>query len=113
MLYYRPMRSLPRLAITLPVLHVFFSVVTLALYAISPQPLLEGPARFTFYILWVADFPISAMAFGAMYVSQHDAPYAAAGWAVVGTLWWYCIGVVLGAIHEHRQNRRATKLRSV
>ncbi len=104
------MRSLPRLAITLPIVHVLLVVVTVVLYSPSAENLLEGPARFTFYILWVADFPISAMAFGAMYVSQHDAPYAAAGWAVVGTLWWYCIGVVIGAIGEYRKNRRTAKV---
>jgi hypothetical protein len=74
------------------VLHGCLFAVTWILFWIQPQPLAQGPSDWPFRILFIADFPISLIAFGAMFTSDARFPYALAAWAVVGTLWWYFLG---------------------
>ncbi len=63
-----------------------------ALYGGFDQPLLNGPAALPFGILFLADLPFSAFAFGVMFTSESNGPIAFALWGVVGTIWWYLLG---------------------
>jgi len=63
-----------------------------ALYGGFDQPLLNGPAALPFGILFLADLPFSAFAFGVMFTSESNGPIAFALWGVVGTIWWHLLG---------------------
>ncbi|PYT48374.1 MAG: hypothetical protein DMG44_15220 [Acidobacteria bacterium] len=83
------MLNLLRARFTVPVLHALLFVTTSVLMWISSKPILDGPARLPFGILWVADLPISAIAFSVMFTSAEYGWFAWAVWGVVGTVWWY------------------------
>jgi hypothetical protein len=86
------MQNLRRFRFTAPVLHACLFTITGVLAWISSQPILDGPARFPFAALFVADFPISAIAFGVLFTSQERTWFALGLWGIVGTLWWYFLG---------------------
>jgi hypothetical protein len=86
------MRDLQRAPLAAPVLHICLFALTWILFWMQPQPLLDGPSRWPFYVLALADFPISLVAFGAMFTSEARMPYALAAWGVLGTIWWYFLG---------------------
>jgi len=73
---------------------------------ISSKPILNGPARLPFGILWVVDLPISAIAFSVMFTSAENDWFAWAVWGVVGTGWWYFLGRSMEAL----QRRFSSKL---
>lgn len=86
----RQLRS-PRYA--LATLHVFvFLLMWLLIYWRQPVPATDGPARWPFNLLFLADFPISLFAFAAMFDSGANLPYALAAWGILGTFWWYALG---------------------
>jgi hypothetical protein len=91
---FRRLRWVPLAAATL---HAFLFGLTGILYEIQQQPLLNGPARFPFAIVFLADLPVSAVAFGAMFGGQRHALYFLAAWGVLGTLWWYILGLFIQA----------------
>jgi hypothetical protein len=69
------------------------------------QALLDGLSRWPFALIFFGDFPFSAIAFGAMFVSEKNFPYALAAWAAVGTLWWYFLGRLMErrrALHKEQ-----------
>jgi hypothetical protein len=74
-----------------PLLHGILFASTWLLYSIFPQPLLDGPARWPFMVLWLADIPISLVCFGFLFAGQ--VVPALVAWGVLGTLWWYLIGL--------------------
>jgi len=82
--------------------HVCLFALTWILFWIQPQPLAQGPADWPFRVLFLADFPISLIAFGVMFTSDARFPYALAMWGILGTLWW-CF---LGGLIEQRVGRR-------
>jgi len=85
-------------------LHIFLFGLTGILYVITQQPLLSGPSRWPFTIVFLADLPISVIAFGAMFGGQRHASYLLAAWGVLGTLWWYILGLLIQV--KTSQNRR-------
>jgi hypothetical protein len=84
--------SLQRARLVAPGIHLTLFAATWLLYAIQRQPLLDGPSKWPFGVLFLADFPISALAFAAMFVSDASFPYALAAWGVFGTIEWYFVG---------------------
>jgi hypothetical protein len=54
------------------------------------QPLLDGPARWGFAILFIADFPISLVAFSAMWDERLILGLSL--WGALGTAWWCVLG---------------------
>lgn len=79
---------------TLASLHGFlFLLMLLLIYWRQPVPSLDGPASWPFGVLFFADFPISLFAFGSIFTSGANAPYALAAWGTLGTFWWYGLGV--------------------
>jgi hypothetical protein len=67
-------------------------MLTWVLFWLQPQPLLNGPSRWPFAVIFLADFPVSAIAFGAMFRSDLVVPYAVAVWGLLGTIEWYFLG---------------------
>jgi hypothetical protein len=65
----------------------------LLIYWRQPVPTVDGPARWPFNILFLADIPVSLFAFGAMFDSGANVPYALAAWGTLGTFWWYALGI--------------------
>jgi hypothetical protein len=89
----------PRLAA--PALHMCLFALTWVLFWIQPRPLAQGPADWPFRILFVADLPISLIAFGVMFNSDARFPYALAAWGILGTLWWYFLGCLIEERKRH------------
>ena len=86
-----------------PTLHfIIFAVTWLADLAQS-QPLLDGPARWGFGILFVADFPISLVAFSWMWDGR--TVQALFFWGLLGTAWWYLLGICIDEIREWFRRR--------
>ena len=75
-----------------PLIHGYVFAFTWVLFWLQAQPLLDGPSRWPFALIFLGDFPISAIAGGAMSVSDKYFPYAVAAWGILGTLWWYFLG---------------------
>src|SRR6266404_1208385 len=91
------MRNLPRARFTAAVSHALLFAITSVLMWISSRPILDGPARLPFGVLWVADLPISAIAFSVMFTSTENGWFAWGMWGVVGTVWWYFLGLSVEA----------------
>lgn len=88
--------------------HAFLFVSMSLLYLVFAQPLANGPSAFLFVILFIADLPISMIAFGVMFTSSEMGPIAAALWGVLGTLWWFAIGIAIDARIRSYREKRAT-----
>jgi hypothetical protein len=91
------MGSLPRARITAPVVHVSLFVLASVLMWVSDKPILDGPAKVPFGILFFGDLPISAFAFSVMFTSEKNGWTAWVLWGIAGTIWWYFLGVSIEA----------------
>jgi hypothetical protein len=83
-----------RARLVAPGIHFAVFALTWFLYWLQPEALLNGPSRWPFLVVFLVDFPISVIAFGAMFTSDALFPYAVVGWGVLGTLEWYFIGLI-------------------
>jgi hypothetical protein len=80
-----------------PAIHAVLFLSMWVLYWASAQPLMDGPSALPFYVLFIADLPISFPAFSVMFTSSANGTLAAILWGVFGTLWWVLIGTVIDA----------------
>jgi hypothetical protein len=80
-----------------PAIHALLFLAMWGLYWVSTQPLMDGPSALPFFILFIADLPISIVAFGVMFTSTANGTLAAVCWGVLGTLWWFLIGLAIDA----------------
>jgi Tol biopolymer transport system component len=80
-----------------PYLHALLFLAMWGLGWAFALPMLNGPSVVPFVVLFIADFPISVVAFGVMFTSVKFGLLAAVLWGVVGTLWWYFIGQFIDA----------------
>src|SRR5882672_3833034 len=94
------MLTFQRSQLRLPLIHLLIFALTWIFFWIQPQPLLDGPSRWPFIIIFLADLPLSAIAFGVMFSSDARMLYAVVTWGVLGTLWWYFLG---GLIAQRRR----------
>jgi WD40-like Beta Propeller Repeat len=86
--------------------HALLFIAMWVLYVVFSQPLMNGPSALPFVILFIADLPISMIAFGVMFTSSEMGPVAAVLWGVLGTLWWFAIGFAIDArIRSYRETR--------
>jgi len=86
--------TLQRARLIAPSIHLAVFVLMWIVYGCQRGALLDGPSRWPFAILFLGDFPTSAIAFGAMFTSETATPYAIAAWGILGTIQWYFIGQV-------------------
>lgn len=98
------MQNLLGSRLTFPLVHIVVFGSTWLLFWLQHQPLLDGPSRWPFFTVFLADFPISAIAFGIIFVSESWAAYAVITWGILGTIWWYLLGA---SILQHRAGRSA------
>jgi hypothetical protein len=89
------MLDLRQTRVAAPLLHISVFVLTWLLYWIQSQPLMDGPSRFPFAVILVADLPFSLYFFGIIFTSAERFPYAVALWGVLGTLWWWFLGSLI------------------
>jgi hypothetical protein len=89
-----------------PAAHASLFVVASLLMWISDQRILGGPALVPFVILFVADAPFSTIAFGEMLTSAKHAWPAWVLWGVLGTVWWYLLGLSIEAWIRRFSGRR-------
>jgi len=89
------MLDLRQMRLTAALLHLFVFVSTWLLFWIQAQPLFDGPSRYPFVVLFLADLPFSAFFFGIFFTSAERGPYAVAAWGIVGTLWWWFLGSLI------------------
>lgn len=101
------MSRLPRARTAAPVVHGCLFVVASALLWTSGRPVLDGPARFPTLLFWVADIPISLIASGQLFFSNHFAWLVWGLWGVIGTIWWYFLGLSIEALLRRSSSRRA------
>ena len=85
------MQSLLQSRWVAPVVHALLFAFTWLTAFVQPQPILDGPARWGFIVLFFADFPVSVIGFSAMW--DHRLILGLSLWGVVGTAWWYFLGV--------------------
>src|SRR5436305_14334961 len=75
-------------------LHVFLFGLTGILYVFQQRALLDGASRLPFTILFLADLPVSVVAFGLMFGGWRHGSYFVAAGGVLGALWCVCLGVL-------------------
>jgi WD40-like Beta Propeller Repeat len=107
-----PVRKTLRIKYLAAEIHALLFIAMWLLYSIFSQPLMNGPSAVPFIVLFIADLPISMIAFGVMFTSIKMGPVAAVAWGVLGTLWWFAIGIAIDRrIRSYRENRAGpTKL---
>ncbi len=87
-------------------IHALLFISMVSLFWGFSQPLMDGLSALPFFILLIADLPISFVAFGVLFTSSKWGTTAAVLWGVLGTLWWYGIGYAIDArIRSYRENR--------
>jgi hypothetical protein len=79
-----------------PAAHGFLFATTCIIALAQGKPLLDGPARWGFIFLFFADFPISLVGFSAIWDGRRL--YGILLWGIIGTAWWYPIGVWMHGI---------------
>src|SRR5260370_41639302 len=89
-----------------PAIHALLFLAMWVLYWVCAQPLMDGPSALPFFILFIADLPISIVAFGAMFTSTANGTLAAVCWGVLGTLWWFLIGLAIAARFPEKHGKR-------
>ncbi len=89
-----------------PAIHALLFLAMWVLYWVCAQPLMDGPSALPFFILFIADLPISIVAFGAMFTSTANGTLAAVCWGVLGTLWWFLIGLAIDARFPEKHGKR-------
>jgi hypothetical protein len=90
----RRMRSLLRARVVAPLVHVF--LFALSWLPIFIHPKVPQPSYWVF-LLGLADLPISFFAGVALFRSDAWTPYALTAWLVLGTIWWFYLGSLIGA----------------
>jgi len=87
-------------------IHALLFISMWVLYSVFSQPMANGPSAVLFAILLAIDLPISSVAFGVLLTSAKYGGVAALLWGLLGTLWWYLIGLAIDArIRSHRESR--------
>jgi hypothetical protein len=88
---------LPRARIAAPVLHALVFGIASILLLFSNEHILEGPTSLPFVVLWLADIPISLIASERLWFHAEHARLVWALWGVIGTIWWYFLGISIEA----------------
>jgi hypothetical protein len=103
------MRKAAQAKFIAPAIHALLFLSMWVLYWASSRPLMDGPSALPFAILFIADLPISFVAFGVMFTSSENGTLAAVLWGVFGTLWWFLIGLAIDArIRSFRKKHHKT-----
>jgi hypothetical protein len=74
-----------------PALHALLFAITCLTALIQPQPILDGPARWSFMFLFLADLPFSVIGFSEIWDKRLVVGLLL--WGTAGTAWWYMLGL--------------------
>ena len=80
-----------------PILHAVLFCTASVLHLISDKPILNRPAHVPIVSPWVADIPISMAGFAVMFFSDKYGWLAWGLWGIIGTVWWYFLGLSIEA----------------
>ncbi len=89
---HQAMHRLSKARYVAPTLHAILFLATWLAYTVSSQPLMDGITALPFFALFVADMPISIVAFGVLFTSSKYAALAVILWGLIGTVWWHLLG---------------------
>lgn len=81
-------------------MHVLLFAITWLCAVGQDKPLLDGPARWGFVILFFADFPVSVVGFSAMWDGKFL--YGLLLWGFIGTVWWYFLAMWIRSLYSKR-----------
>lgn len=109
--------SIPRARITAPAVHACLFVVAYAYWLLFERNT-HSPGRLDLAsILWIADLPVSVLAsfmtLGIGFVAgigRAQVAFAFILWAVLGTIWWYFLGIYI-EVWIRRFSRKAETVR--
>lgn len=94
---------IPRARITAPAAHACLFVVAYSYYVLFERNA-HHPARLDLMtIVWIADLPVSVLAsfltlgIGLGVVEGGQVAFAFVVWAILGTIWWYFLGISIEA----------------
>jgi hypothetical protein len=102
------MQKLIRARYLAPAIHALLFFTTTVIYWLSSEAFGSGPARVPFGILLIADLPISLPTIEVMLTSAKYGSFAWAAWGILGTGWWYLIGIAIEA-KARRDSKTSTK----
>jgi hypothetical protein len=109
---------IPRARITAPAVHACLFVVAYACWLLFESHA-HHPGRLDLItIVWIADLPISVLAsfmtlgIGLGVVGRAQTAFAFIVWAVLGTIWWYFLGISIEA-WIRRFSRKAGTVREL
>jgi Tol biopolymer transport system component len=101
-----PVRKTLRVKYIAAEIHALLFISIWVFDFIFSQPLLNGPSAGPFVVILIADLPISFVAFAVMFTSASLGMVAAIVWGVLGTLWWFAIGIAIDRrVRSYRENR--------
>jgi hypothetical protein len=86
-----------------PTLHTLVFALTWLIYFVQQEPLMDGPSRWGFAILFFSDFPISLVAFSKLWDGRFF--YALSLWGTLGAAWWYLIGVGIQSLFASKRRQ--------
>lgn len=90
---------IPRARITAPVAHACLFVVAYSYYLLFERNAHHPGQLNLMTIVWIADLPVSVLAsfltlgIGVGVVGGGRVAFAFVVWAVLGTIWWYFLGI--------------------
>ena len=93
----------PRARITAPIVHACLFVLAYAYYLLFERNAHHLDRLDPMAIIWIADLPISVLAsfitlgIGLGVVGRGQVAFAFVVWAVLGTVWWYFLGISIEA----------------
>ena|SRR5215469_10938492 len=100
-----------RIRFAVPATHAGLFGLAWLLYCVQSQPLLDGPAAWPFGVVFLADFPLSAVCFGIMFTAEQGnrGIYALITWGLLGTVWWFLLGCLIeSCVRRFRRDSHST-----
>ena len=94
---------IPRARITAPAAHACLFVIAYAYYLLFERNAHDPSKLDLMAIVWIADLPVSVLAsfltlgIGLGVVGTGRVAFAFVVWAVLGTIWWYFLGISIEA----------------
>ena len=88
---------IPQARITAPAVHACLFALAYTFWLLFEKGT-HSPARFDlFAVLWIADVPISVLVSIITLGTRHYSGVAFVLWGVLGTGWWYVLGISIEA----------------
>ena len=94
---------IPRARITAPAAHACLFAVAYSCYLLFERNAHHPGKLDLMTIVWIADLPVSVLAsfltlgIGVGVVGGRQVAFAFVVWAVLGTMWWYFLGISIEA----------------